>query len=248
MSHAQNMSDISNLSDLSDLSATLSKPESVISFNKDVYLAMQNAAVSTVTYVGQARKIIEQLSTNQYRWIITPPSVHNMDASRDLDAMLACPDIHEQVNLARTWFMYLLWPCVWDGPYMHAGVNQGVVTLIGMSKETIKNMERLVDNPSNCMMLQRDLHDNFDKLKIYLEQMECSSKKTSLSRILHMSSASEVFAQILDKYDGAAGGNIGSLKAMEIRHFIDYLVSRNYMKFGALIVLGPPISGVSQDW
>jgi hypothetical protein len=34
-----------------------------------------------------------------------------------------------------------------------------------------------------------------------------------LSRILHVSGASEVFAQILDTYDGAAGGNIGSLKS-----------------------------------
>ncbi|KAG2068508.1 hypothetical protein BDR04DRAFT_1119710 [Suillus decipiens] len=130
MSHAQTPSDISDLSNLSDLSVTLNKPESVISFNEDVYLAMQNTAVSTATYMGQAQKIIEQLSTNQYRWIITPPNVHNMDTSRVLDAILrntqqtsgessehyttcaicACPDIHEQVNLTRTWFMYLLWP------------------------------------------------------------------------------------------------------------------------------------------
>ncbi|KAG1727218.1 hypothetical protein EDB19DRAFT_1914304 [Suillus lakei] len=361
MSHARNTSDISDLSDLSDLSATLSEPESVISFNEDVYLAMQNAAVSTATYVGQAQQTIEQLATNQYRWITTPPSVHNVDASRVLDAMLrnahqtggesserytacaicACPDIHEQVNLARTWFMYLLWPftagthqssnlisgqatptiddtygslvsasperssrfrtdvnrrdgyrCVvsgvWDGPYMPAGVDQGVVTLIGahilkravgvftmdrahtaaatwniirrysgMSEETIQNMERLVDDPSNGMMLQRDIHDNFDKLKIYLEQTERENEyvvrevrgrpwihprklvdkvitfrnhdvstqdlplpnphfitlHAGISRILHMSGASEVFAQILDKYDGAAGGNIGSLKS-----------------------------------
>jgi siroheme synthase len=126
-----------------------------------------------------------------------------------------------------------------------------------MSEETIQNMERLIDDPSNGMMLQRDIHDNFDKLKIYLEQTEreneyvvrevrgrpwihprklvdkvitfrnhdvstqdlplpsphCIALHAGISRILHMSGASEVFAQILDKYDGAAGGNIGSLKS-----------------------------------
>jgi hypothetical protein len=110
-----------------DLSTTISEPESVISFNEDVYLAMENAVVSTATYVGQARQTIEQLATNTYRWITTPSSVHNIDASRVLDAMLrnthrtggescecytacaicACHEIHEQVNLARTWFIYL---------------------------------------------------------------------------------------------------------------------------------------------
>jgi hypothetical protein len=125
MSHSRNASDIG------DLSETPSGPESVISFNENVYLIMQNAAVSTATYMGQARQTIEQLATNQYRWIATPPSVDDVDASRVLDAMLrnahstggerserytacaicACSEIHEQVNLARTWFMYLLWPC-----------------------------------------------------------------------------------------------------------------------------------------
>ncbi|KAG2336789.1 hypothetical protein BDR05DRAFT_953117, partial [Suillus weaverae] len=239
-------------------------------------------ATSTATYMGQARQTIEQLATNQYRWITTPPSVHNLDASRVLDVMLrnggesseaicVCPEIYKQVNLTRTWFTYLLWPftakthqpsnlisdqatwtiddtygsllnngfginfqlvnqwdsyrCivsgVWDGPYMPASADQGIVTLIGahilkcavgvftidqahtaaatwniiwhysgMSEETIQNMEMLVDNPCNGMMLQHDIHDNFDKLKIYLEQTE-----------------------ILDKYNGAAGGNIGSLKS-----------------------------------
>ena len=128
MSHSRQASDVS---DLSDLSETISEPESVISINENVYLTMQNAVVSTATYVGQARQIIEQLATNQYRWITTPPSVHDVDASKVLDAMLrnahgtggesserytacaicACHEIHEQVNLARTWFMYLLWPC-----------------------------------------------------------------------------------------------------------------------------------------
>lgn len=115
---------------IGDLSETPSGPESVISFNENVYLIMQNAAVSTATYMGQARQTIKQLATNQYRWIATPPSVDDVDASRVLDAMLrnahstggerserytacaicACSEIHEQVNLARTWFMYLLWP------------------------------------------------------------------------------------------------------------------------------------------
>ena len=26
-------------------------------------------------------------------------------------AICACPEVYEQVDLARTWFMYLLWPC-----------------------------------------------------------------------------------------------------------------------------------------
>ncbi|KAG2346358.1 hypothetical protein BDR05DRAFT_779868 [Suillus weaverae] len=128
MPHSRNASDISNLSDLSDIS----EPESIISFNENVYLAMQNTVISTATCAGQARQIIEQLATIQDRWITTPPSVHDVDASRVLDAMLrnahgtggesserytacaicACQEIHEQVNLARTWFMYLylLWP------------------------------------------------------------------------------------------------------------------------------------------
>jgi hypothetical protein len=358
MSHSRNASD---LSDLSNLSTTISEPESVISFNEDVYLAMQNAVVSTATYVVQAQQIIEQLATSQYRWITTPPSVNDVDASKVLDAMLrnalrtggesserytacaicACHEIHEQVNLARTWFMYLLWPftagthqpsdlvsgqatptiddtygslvsasperrsrfrtdvnrrdgyrCVisgvWDGAHKPAGVQQGWVTLeaahilkravgvftmdrahtaaatwniirhySGMSEEIIQNMERLVDDPSNGMMLQRDIHDIFDKLKVYLEPTERENEYTvkdvgggpwihpldllgktitfrnhdsptrdlplpnphfialhaGISRILHMSGASEIFAQILDKYDGAAGGNIGSLKS-----------------------------------
>ncbi|KAG1894687.1 uncharacterized protein F5891DRAFT_1061703 [Suillus fuscotomentosus] len=347
-----------NASDISDLSETISEPESVISFNEDVHLVMQNAVISTATYVEQARQIIEQLATNQNRWITTPPSVHDVDASRILDAMLrnahgtggesserytacaicACQKIHEQVNLTRTWFMYLLWPftagahqpsdlvsgrftstvddtygslagtkrsrkfrtdvnrrdgykCavsgIWDGAHIPAGVEQGWITLqathilkravgvftmdrahsaaatwniiqhySGMSEETIQNMERLVDDPSNGMMLERNIYDHFDKLKVYLEQTERENEyvvkevggrpwmhprellgKTitfqnhdaptedlplpnphlialhaGISQILYMSGASEVFAQILDKYDGAAGGNAGSLK------------------------------------
>ncbi|KAG1779931.1 hypothetical protein EV702DRAFT_1083256 [Suillus placidus] len=269
MPHSRNASDISNLSDISE-------PESVISFNENVYLAMQNAVISTATYVGQARQITEQLATNQDRWITTPPSVGDVDASRVLDAMLrnahgtggesserytacaicTCQEIHKQVSLARTWFVYLLWPftagthqlsdlgsgqatldiyniygsrisanperssifrtdvnrrdgyrCLitglWDGPYCPAGADQGFVTLeevhilkrdvgaftmdrahtaaatwdiirhySGMSEETIQNMERLVDDPSNGMMLAHDIHNVFDKLKVYLEQTE----------------------------------------------------------------------------
>ncbi|KAG1887165.1 hypothetical protein F4604DRAFT_1235933 [Suillus subluteus] len=242
---------------------------------------MQNTVISTAIYVGQARQIIEQLATNQDRWITTPPGVHDVDASRVLDAMLsnahrtggesserytacaicACKEIHEQVNLARTWFMYLLWPftagahqpsdlvsgeatiddthgslvsanrerssrfrtdvnrrdgyrCVvsglWDGAHRPFDVDQGWVTLIGtrilkravgvftmdrthnaaatwniiwrysgLSEENIQNMERLVDDPSNGMMLHHAVHHVFDKLKVYLEQTECSSEKTS---------------------------------------------------------------------
>jgi hypothetical protein len=112
-------------------SETISEPESVISFNENVYLAMQNSEVLTATYVEQAQHIIEELQTKQDRWIETPPSVNNVEASKVLDAMLtyaretggesserytacaicACSEIHEQVDLARTWFMYLLWPC-----------------------------------------------------------------------------------------------------------------------------------------
>ncbi|KAG1747795.1 uncharacterized protein EDB91DRAFT_1114873 [Suillus paluster] len=354
------MSHSRTTSDMSDLSETISEPDSVISFNENVYLSMQNADISTATYVEQARQILDQLVTKQNRWIETPPRVNNVDASRVLDAMLrnarqsggekserytacaicACPEIYEQVNLARTWFMYLLWPftagshqpsdlisdqttptiddtygslvsanperrsgfrsdpnrrdgyrCVvtgmWDGEHRPASSDQAWVTLTGahilkravgvftlerphtaaatwniirhysgMSKETIQDMERLVDDPSNGMMLQGDVHTVFDKLKVYLEQTEreneyvvkeVSSRRwihrdildrtitfrnhaaptrdiplpnphfitlhAAISRILHMSGAAEVFAQILDRYDGAAGGNAGILKS-----------------------------------
>jgi hypothetical protein len=108
-----------------------SESESVISFNEDVYLAMQNADTSTPMYVERARVIIGNLEMKVERWIKTPPSVNDVDAAKVLDAMLthahgtggesserytacaicACPEIHEQVDLARTWFMYFLWPC-----------------------------------------------------------------------------------------------------------------------------------------
>jgi hypothetical protein len=118
MPHSRNVSEVS-------------EPESVISFNENVYLAMMNADISTETYVGQARSIIADLGTKDERWIRTPPSVNDVEASKVLDAMLthargtggdsserytacaicACPEVYEQVDLARTWFMYLLWPC-----------------------------------------------------------------------------------------------------------------------------------------
>ena len=108
-----------------------SETESVIIFNENVFLAMQDAEISTTTYVKQAQQIIENLSTMPERWIKTPKSINNVAASKVLDEMLkharetggdssvrytacaicACPEIHEQVELARTWFMYLLWPC-----------------------------------------------------------------------------------------------------------------------------------------
>jgi hypothetical protein len=39
-----------------------------------------------------------------------------------------------------------------------------------MSGETIQGMERLVDDPFNDMMLEYNIHDHFDKLKVYLTQ------------------------------------------------------------------------------
>lgn len=109
----------------------VSQPESVISFNENIYLVMMNTYISTKTYVERARRIIGNLQSGDQRWIETPRSVNDVDASRVLDAMLtharetggdsserytacaicACPEVHEQVDLARTWFMYLLWPC-----------------------------------------------------------------------------------------------------------------------------------------
>ncbi|KAG1723537.1 uncharacterized protein EDB91DRAFT_1172556 [Suillus paluster] len=258
MSHSRTTSNMSNLSNLSE---TISEPDSVLSFNENVYLSMQNADISTATYVKQARQILDQLMTKQNRWIETPPRVNNLDASRVLDVMLrnarqsggeksecytacaicACPEIYEQVNLARTWFMYLLWPssvsanlerhsgfrsdvhptvrkvafngyrCVvtgmWDGEHRPASSDQPWITLTGahilkravgvftlerahtaaatwniirhysgMSKETIQDMERLVDDPSNGMMLKHHTHIVFDKLKVYLKQTERENK------------------------------------------------------------------------
>ncbi|KAG2131742.1 hypothetical protein DEU56DRAFT_981791 [Suillus clintonianus] len=257
-------------------------------------------------------------------------------------AICACPEIYEQVNLARTWFMYLLWPftagshkpshlisdqttptiddtyvslvsahterrsgfrsdlnrrhgyrCVitgvWDGEHRPASSDQawailtgahilkraiGVFTLdrvrislpaatlniirqySGIFEETIQDMARLVGDPSTGVMLQGDVHTVFDKLKVYLEQTERENEyvvkevssgwwihrdvldrtitfrnhaaptrdislpnphfivlHAAISQILHMSGASEVFAQILDLYDGAAGGNARILKS-----------------------------------
>ncbi|KAG0694268.1 hypothetical protein DFH29DRAFT_1006497 [Suillus ampliporus] len=343
---------------MSDMSETISEPDFVISFNENVYLSMQND-ISTATYVEQALQIIDQLVAKKNRWIETPPRVNDVDASRVLDAMLrnarqsggekserhtacaicACPEIHDQVNLARTWFVYLLWPftagshqpsdlssdqatptiddtcgslgsanpewrsrfrsdvnqrdgyrCVvtgmWDGEHRTASSDQVWVTLIGahilkraigvftmeraytaaatwniirhysgMSEETIQDMESLVDDPSNGMMLEPYAHTVFDKLKVYLEQTERENEyvvkevggrwihrkfldstitfrnhaaptrdiplpnphfialHAAICRILHMSGAAEVFTQILDRYDGAAGGNVGILKS-----------------------------------
>ncbi|KAG0704691.1 hypothetical protein DFH29DRAFT_873552 [Suillus ampliporus] len=221
-------------------------------------------------------------------------------------AICTCPEIHEQVDLARTWFMYLLWPFAAgshqpsdsisgqatptiddtygslksgfgrqlrqvnrrDG-YRPVGGNQGWVTLIGahilkravgvVNEDWIlfQNMERLVDDSSNGIMLEPSVHTVFNKLKVYLERMEQENEyvvkevdgepwihprellgrtmtfqnhaaptrdlslpnphfiaiHAGIARILHMSGAAEVFAQILDKYDEAAGGNAGVLKS-----------------------------------
>ncbi|KAG1748672.1 hypothetical protein EDB19DRAFT_218772 [Suillus lakei] len=97
---------------------------SLMFFNGDVNLAMQNAQISTATYADRVQNIIEQPATRQERWIKTPPSVQDVDAmlrnARETSgksserytacAISACLEINEQVNLARTQFMYLLWP------------------------------------------------------------------------------------------------------------------------------------------
>lgn len=59
-----------------------SETESVIIFNENVFLAMQDAEISTTTYVKQAQQIIENLSTMPERWIKTPKSINNMAASK----------------------------------------------------------------------------------------------------------------------------------------------------------------------
>lgn len=67
-----------------------SETESVISINENVFLAMQDAKISTTTHVKQAQQIIENLSTMPERWIKTPKSINNMAASKVLDEMLKC--------------------------------------------------------------------------------------------------------------------------------------------------------------
>jgi hypothetical protein len=39
-----------------------------------------------------------------------------------------------------------------------------------MPEETILSMERLIDDPSNGVMLHADVHSVFDKLKVYFER------------------------------------------------------------------------------
>ena len=39
-----------------------------------------------------------------------------------------------------------------------------------MSDEMLQNMERLVDDSSNGIMLEPNVHTVFDKLKVYLER------------------------------------------------------------------------------
>ena len=66
----------------------VSKPESIISFNEHVYLAMQNADTSTLTYVERAHVITGNLEAEVGRWINTPPSLNNVDTEKVLDAMI----------------------------------------------------------------------------------------------------------------------------------------------------------------
>ncbi|KAG1820830.1 uncharacterized protein BJ212DRAFT_1297333 [Suillus subaureus] len=172
-----------NASDTSDLSETISELGSVIGFNGNVYMTMKNARISTVTYAEQTRQIIEK-----DKWIKPPPSVHGVDPSRVLDTMLrnihetggdwaicVCVETCDQVNLAKTWFMYLLWLLAF-GVDFNKLIDE---TIMGMSEDTIQNMERLVDDLSNDMMLEHNIHDNFDKLKVYFEQTELLQWRTT---------------------------------------------------------------------
>ena len=47
----------------------------------------------------------------------------------------------------------------------------------GLSEETLRNMERLIDDPSNGMMLEPNLHNAYDKLKIFLEPKPAVSSR-----------------------------------------------------------------------
>jgi hypothetical protein len=40
----------------------------------------------------------------------------------------------------------------------------------GISDEMVRNMERLIDDPSNGIMLEANVHVVFDKLKIYFQR------------------------------------------------------------------------------
>ena len=53
-----------------------------------------------------------------------------------------------------------------------------------------------------------------------------------ISRVLHMSGAAEVFEQIFDKYDGAAGGNAGVLKSGDPVHQLNSMMSAMYLQEG----------------
>ena len=108
----------------------LSDAESIISFNEGVLRTMEDERISTPRYVYEAKQTIEALAEEK-NLIETPKSVDNLDVSLVLKAMLtsaretggessvrytacaicSCKEVHEQVELARTWFMYFLWPC-----------------------------------------------------------------------------------------------------------------------------------------
>jgi hypothetical protein len=123
MSHTRSDSNDSNASE------TVSDAESTISFSEGVLRTMEDEHFSTQRYVYEANKIIEALAEKK-SLIETPKSVDDLDASLVLKAMLiysrqtggesserytacaicSCKEVREQVKLARTWFMYLLWP------------------------------------------------------------------------------------------------------------------------------------------
>ncbi|KAG1736307.1 hypothetical protein EDB19DRAFT_1829939 [Suillus lakei] len=202
MPHSRNASDISNLSE------AISEPESVIDFNENVYMATQNADISTVTYAEQARQILEQLATKST----------TKSTSQGWPFAAGSHQLSDLISVQAT---------VDDADSLSDLYREIVIGLGNLGRSTHP------ETGSRC------------------KQTEGSSEKTSISRILHMSGAAEVFAQILNKYDGAAGGNakiltsngnpvhqLPSMMAALSRRLVDYLVSvsRNYMQFVALIL------------
>ena len=170
---------------------------------------------------------------------------------------------------------------------------------MGMSNEMVQNMERFIDDPSNGIMLEANVHVVFDKLKIYLHWnpevclqgfiiaspscwsvfqreddytlKEVDSRpwldhefvdKTitfsnhaapdqnlplpnpyflaihaGISWVLPMSSAAEIFEQIFNKYDRAAGGNAGVLKSDgDTVHQLNSMMSAMYIEEGVPFV------------
>jgi hypothetical protein len=57
-----------------------------------------------------------------------------------------------------------------------------------------------------------------------------------ISRILHMSGAAEIFEQIFNKYDRAAGGNAGVLKSGDAVHQLTSMMSAMYIEEGVRLI------------